>query len=109
VQELICARELTIWCGQQTLNEDFPVLEAAARVFMMSNCTIKTQLATTALEDKEVQGVGRSRMMCAGRLWGFKTLKDSGLSGIMLSLLITRYFQATDPRDKIFAQRAMMM
>lgn len=41
--------------------------------------------------------------MCAGRLWGFKTFRDQGLSGILWHLLITRCFDATDARDKIFA------
>ncbi|KAJ4982518.1 hypothetical protein SVAN01_11988 [Stagonosporopsis vannaccii] len=103
VQELVCASELTIWCGQDTLNEGFPVLEAAARLFMLYNCNVKVQLATISMEDKEAQGIGRSKMMCAGRLWGFKTFKDKGFSGILWLLLITRYFDATDPRDKIFA------
>jgi starch phosphorylase len=103
VQELVCARELIIWCGSQTLNEEFPVLEAAARLFMMWNCTCKTQLATTVLEDKEAEGIGRSKLMCAGRLGSFKSLKDNGLSGILWLLLLTRCFHATDSRDKIFA------
>jgi starch phosphorylase len=103
VQELICARELAIWCGSQTLNEDFPVLEAAARLYTMSNCTVKTGFGTTVLKDKNAEGIGRSKMMCAGRLWGFKSVRDIGLSGIMCLLLITRYFEATDSRDKVFA------
>lgn len=47
--------------------------------------------------------MGRSKLMCAGRLWGFKTFRDKRMSGILWLLLITRYFDATDPRDKIFA------
>lgn len=42
-------------------------------------------------------------MMCAGRLWSFKIAKENGMSGILWFLLITRCFDATDPRDKIFA------
>lgn len=103
MQELICASELTIWCGSETLNLDFPVLEAAAHLFTMYNCNIKTQLATTALKDKEAEGIGRSKIMCAGRLWGFKAFRDDGISGIMWLLLVTRCFDSTDPRDKIYA------
>ena len=103
MQELICASELSIWCGPQTLNEDFPVLEAAARLYTMTNCTTKTSLGTTVLKDKKAEGTGRSKMMCAGRLWSFKIAKENGMSGILWFLLITRCFDATDPRDKIFA------
>lgn len=42
-------------------------------------------------------------MMCAGRLWVIKTSRDYGLSYIAWFLLSTRYFDATDSRDKIFA------
>lgn len=104
IQELVCARETMIWCGSETLNEDFPLLEAAARLFTtMPNMNGKTQLATTALNNKEAEGIGRSKMMCAGRLWGFKLFKDKGQSGILWNLLVTRCFDSTDPRDKIFA------
>lgn len=69
----------------------------------MHNCNAKTQLATTALKDKDAQGNGRSKLMCPGRLFGFKTFRDKGMNGIMWLLLITRCFDATDSRDKIFA------
>ena len=41
--------------------------------------------------------------MCAGVLWGFNASREQGLDGILWYLLTTRYFDATDPRDKIFA------
>lgn len=69
----------------------------------MHNCNTKTQIATTVLEDKNAQGIGRSKLMCAGRLWGFKASREQGLDGMLRYLLTTRYFDATDPRDKIFA------
>ena len=103
VQEIICARELTIWCGKATLNESFPVLEAAAHLFTMHNCNVNTQIATTMLEDKSAQGIRRVKLMCAGYLWGFKASRELGLDGILWYLLTTRYFDATDSRDKIFA------
>ncbi|KAJ8118304.1 hypothetical protein OPT61_g689 [Boeremia exigua] len=103
VQEIVSAKNFTIWCGPDTLNEDFPVLEASARLLQMSNCNVKIQLATTALPDKNVQGAARSKLMCSGRLWGFKNFREIGVTGIFWNLLITRSFDATDPRDKIFA------
>ncbi|KAJ8117395.1 hypothetical protein OPT61_g1386 [Boeremia exigua] len=103
VQELVCARDLSIWCGEATFNEDFPILEAAAHMLTMHNCNTKTQLATTVLKDQNAQGVGRSNLMCAGRLWSFKALRNNGQSSILMYLLLTRCFKATEPRDKIFA------
>jgi hypothetical protein len=94
---------VTIWCGKETLNEDFPVLEAAAHLLTMYNCNIKTQIATAVLEDKNVQGIRRFKLMCAGHLWGFKASRKQGLDGMLWYLLVTRYFDATDPRDKVFA------
>ncbi|KAG9204366.1 Non-essential glycogen phosphorylase [Epicoccum nigrum] len=102
VQELICAREVTIWCGDATLNEDFPVLEAA-HLFTMHNCNIKTQIATTVLEDDKAQYIRRLKLICAGHLWGFKASREQGPNGMLWYLLVTRYFDATDLRDKIFA------
>lgn len=69
----------------------------------MHNCSTKTQLATVTLQDKSAQGIGRTKLICAGRLWGMKTFRDKGLNGIFWYLLITRCFDATEPRDKIFA------
>ncbi|KAF9701330.1 hypothetical protein EKO04_000445 [Ascochyta lentis] len=103
VQELLSASDLIIWCGADTLNEEFPVLEASARLLQMWNCNIKTQIATTALEDKKAQGVGRLKLGCPGHLETLKFAREVGLSGILRLLFATRCFDATDPRDKIFA------
>jgi hypothetical protein len=63
VQELLCARKVTIWCGGDTL-DDFPVLEAAARATRMHNVNIQMQIATTTLEDENAQEKGRLKLVC---------------------------------------------
>lgn len=102
VQELMCARQTTIWCGDATL-DDFPLLEAASRIAYLSNTNARTQIATTALPDPEMQYTGKLKLACAGRLEMLRIVREQGLGGITNLLLATRCFDATDPRDKIFA------
>jgi hypothetical protein len=102
VQELLMARKVVIWCGDATLDQ-FPVLETAARLMQMWNCHTRLQIATTALADPEVQAKGRLKLVCAGRLEALKAVREQGNQGIIYLLLLTRCFDATDLRDKIFA------
>lgn len=103
VQELLAARETAVWCGSETLNEKFPILEASARLSIFTNCSVKTQLATTDMGDLEAETSGRAKLSCAGRLWVVKMAAEMKMDGIKHLLCFTHCFDATDPRDKIFA------
>lgn len=69
----------------------------------MTNCSVKTQLATTEMADKEAETVGRAKLSCAGRLWVLKNATELGMDDIVHLLCFSHCFDATDPRDKIFA------
>ncbi|KAF2996303.1 Non-essential glycogen phosphorylase [Curvularia kusanoi] len=102
IQELASARRSQFWCGSATLGDDVPTLLACSRLGMMQNCYVRTQLGTVAMGEKE-EGFNRMKLQCAGRLHALMLTKEMGLDGILPLLLITRYFDSTDPRDKIFA------
>lgn len=101
VQELLAAREVEVWCGSGTLDTE-TVLDGAAKVIMLNNVNTRTQMCAN-----DVAGLGggveRLKLACAGRLQALRQAKTLGFCGMMYLLLLTRAFDATDKRDKVFA------
>jgi hypothetical protein len=96
VQEFLCARRAVMWCGEATIDdEDGNVLGGAARMVLMHNVGMKTQL--------DISGVQRLKISCAGRLETIRQVRKMGWTGIMYLLMMMRCFEAGDPRDKVFA------
>ncbi|KAH7385338.1 heterokaryon incompatibility protein-domain-containing protein [Phaeosphaeria sp. MPI-PUGE-AT-0046c] len=101
VQELLAAREMEVWCGNETLDAE-TVLDGASKVMLLHNVNTRTQLCVN-----EVFGVGggveRLKMSCAGKLQALRYTKAGGWCSMTNLLLLTRWFEATDKRDKMFA------
>lgn len=101
VQELLVAREVEVWCGGQTLDAE-TVLDGAATMVVLHNVNTRTQLCAS-----EVSGLGggveRLKLSCAGRLQALRQAKAKGWLSMVYLLLLTRCFEATDMRDKMFA------
>ena len=97
------ARQVVIWCGPTTANEDFPVLEAIARWSRMINCVLYTQDAVISFKDQDARRAARLRLPCAGNLFLIKEARENAESGTLYLLKKTHLFDAADPRDKVFA------
>ena len=97
------ARQVTIWCGPTTANENFPVLEAIAQWSRMINCVIYTQDAVEAFKDQDTRRAARLRLPCASILFLIKEARENAESGTLYLLKKTHLFDAADPRDKVFA------
>jgi hypothetical protein len=98
VQEVLSAASITVWCGCLTLDPDM-VLTGAAAVRKMHNMGTRLQLTT----DNQ-SGPSRLNLTCAGNLETLRQLTQQGIDfGMWELLLLTRNFQSTEPRDKIFA------
>ncbi|KAJ4984360.1 hypothetical protein SVAN01_10133 [Stagonosporopsis vannaccii] len=105
VQEFLLARQVTIWCGASTLNEEFPILEAIVLWSKMPNCVHRTNNIPErmAKKDKKAKWVGKMKVLCASTLWQMKWVRGIGVGGILYFMGMTRVFGATDPRDHTFA------
>jgi len=99
----VLARQVVIWCGPTTANEDFPVLEAIARWSRMINCVLYTQDAVISFKDQDARRAARLRLPCAGNLFLIKEARENAESGTLYLLKKTHLFDAADPRDKVFA------
>ena len=97
------ARQVVIWCGPTTANEDFPVLEAIARWSRMINCVLYTQDAVISFKDQDARRAARLRLPCEGNLFLIKEARENAESGTLYLLKKTHLFDAADPRDKVFA------
>lgn len=97
VQELMAARSIAIWSGPLTLDPD-TILTGAARAFTLYNVNILLQMFTAGQS-----AIARLQLACAAHLENLRQLRKHVRLGIYEMLLLTRYFQSTDPRDKLFA------
>jgi hypothetical protein len=85
------------------MNEEFPVLEAIARSSQMVNCMYRIQAAIKAFEDPEARRLGRYKQSCATSLFSIQYARQNAMSGTLYLIMMTRWFDATDRRDRIFA------
>lgn len=97
------AHQVSIWCGPATMDEEFPILEAIARLSQMINCVYRTQEAVKSFNDKDARRAGRFKLSCATTLFSIKYGREKALIGTLYLFMMTRWFDATDPRDKVFA------
>ncbi|CAO2650783.1 Nn.00g020750.m01.CDS01 [Neocucurbitaria sp. VM-36] len=97
VQELVSARSITVWCGPLDMDPDI-VLSGAARCFSLQNVNILVQIMTA-----NQSGISRLQLGCAGRLETLRQVNGHMSLGVYELLILTRYFQSTEPRNKMFA------
>lgn len=101
MQELLAAREVEVWCGNQTLDAE-TVLNGASKMILLHNVNTRTQLCASEVSTLG-GGVERLKLSCAGRLQALRQANEQGLLSMVYLLLLTRCFEATDMRDKMFA------
>jgi hypothetical protein len=94
-----------MWCGTSTIDEEFPVLEATAPLSQMITCVCKIRYAVRAmiLNDEEAQRAAELKLQCAHVLYAIKYAREQAMSGTLYLFMMTRWFDATDRRDRIFA------
>lgn len=85
------------------MDEDFPILKAIARWSEMINCVYRTQEAVKAFNDKDARRAGRPKLSCATVLFSIKYGREKTMIGTLYLFMMTSRFDATDPRDKVFA------
>jgi hypothetical protein len=96
VQELLSAKIFALWRGELILNVE-ATLAGAGRVVDLHNVTIRLQVNTK----KEST---RQHITCAGRLEMLRqSMKHNAELPMFMLLNATRSFEATDPRDRLFA------
>jgi hypothetical protein len=71
----------------------------------MITCCYKTNDAAMAMagKDERAQWEAKRKMTCAHVLFAIKYTREKAASGTLYLLMMTRWFYATDRRDKIFA------
>ncbi|KAI4629053.1 uncharacterized protein J4E87_003313 [Alternaria ethzedia] len=69
----------------------------------MTNCVHKTLAAVRAIEDVHVRRSASFKLLCASVLFSIKKARDKAEIGTLKLLIRTRWFDATDRRDKVFA------
>ena len=94
-----------MWCGAGTLNEEFPVLQAMERFAHLSVCVYLTTAAARAIEKDHTRIY---RMRCAPWLQDIKSLREQGSIDALSLMTRTSSFEATDPRDRMFALVGLM-
>lgn len=104
VQELLLARQVSIWCGSRTI-DDFPVLETAARLSQMISCIrmLHAGVKAMAWKDEDAQQAAEKKLGNAHVLFMIKYIRERAMGGTLSLFAMTRWFDATDRRDKIFA------
>ena len=69
----------------------------------MTNCVHKTLAAVRAIEDVHMRRSANFKLLCASVLFSIKKARDRAEIGTLKLLIRTRWFYATDRRDKVFA------
>lgn len=96
VQELLSAKQSVMWLGNLFLEVE-TMLSGAGHIAELPNVNIKLQVWSEF-------GSTRMHMTCAGRLALLRKALKFDVPLTMFYLLnATRNFEATDPRDKLFA------
>ncbi|CAN9310488.1 unnamed protein product [Alternaria sp. RS040] len=89
----------------QTLNEEFPVLEAMTQFAYLTGGVYVTTAGVMAIEKDEARIY---RMRCAPCLQDIKTVREKGSIDALNLMIRTSAFEATDSRDRIFALVGLM-
>ncbi|KAG9186354.1 hypothetical protein G6011_02910 [Alternaria panax] len=105
VQEFLLARRVTIWCGSSTVDEEFPFLETIARFSQMIICCqmVKAGVRAMAWKDDQARREAEAKWQCAHALFVIKFGREESMDGTLHLFMMTRWFDATDQRDRIFA------
>ena len=85
------------------MNAEVPIFDVIGRLSLMKRCTLRMVTAVFASRDEDTRWARRLKFSCAATLSMLKHKREHAITNTLYLLLNTRWFDAKDPRDKVFA------